>query len=208
MRSYLKTDFLRLITSWQFYGGILGIGLLYFFAGYQSRYFTDVYMSYFYNSFFSTAILAYAFCAMSFSGCFLEDRARSYWLLEIQRGNCRRYVWAKLFTCFLSGMLGGIFSMLSAYLSLYERHRIFTICAPVIGFYFVDNFLISTLKLPEFCSIWYLYGAGYSVFGNSARNLLFGIAVAVLVLLLLEHAAYKKIREEACGIYAKTNAHK
>ena len=46
-----------MITSWQFYAGILGIGVLYLFGGYQAKFITDVYISYFYNGWFSTAIM-------------------------------------------------------------------------------------------------------------------------------------------------------
>lgn len=254
MKRYLKTDFYRVITSWQFYAGILGIGLLYLFGGYQASYISDVYISYFYNGWFSTAIMAYAFCSMPFSGCFIEDSENRYWIHEIQKGSIRRYAWSKTLTCFFSGivtmvcgillfavilrlrvpfyqdhsfikdqrlqdtfgflinqntillyffcsaavcgMLGGIFAVLSAFFSLYEKYRLFTICAPVIGFYFLENFLTSNLHLPSFCNIWVIFGAGYSLFENWLWNIVYAVLVAALFVTVFGILIERKIKEE------------
>lgn len=261
MNRYLKTDIYRMVTSWQFYAGIIGIALLYLFGGYQATFITDVYMSYFYNGWFSTAIVAYAFCSMSFSGCFIEDSEHNFWFFGVQKGSIRCYAWSKTIVCFLGGVvtmvlgvlmfafllgfqvpfyqehsfmdaqrtadtfgfllyedtillyficsaaicgiLGGIFALLSAYLSLFEKYRLFTICAPVIGFYFIENFLTSNLGLPDFCNIWVIYGSGYSLFGNSWWNIAYGILLAFGIVIILGIMIEKKIRENICEIRNK-----
>ena len=265
MSRYLKTDFYRMITSWQFYAGILGIGVLYLFGGYQAKFITDVYISYFYNGWFSTAIMAYAFCSMSFSGCFIEDSEYRFWYLEVQKGNLKQYVWSKTLICFLSGVLtmivgillfafmlrlyvpfyqehsfleeqrmmdnfgfllypntillyficsaafcgilGGIFALLSAFLSLYEKYRLFTICAPVIGFYFLENFLVSNLQLPALFNIWVIYGSGYSLFGNSCWNIAYGLLIAVAFVVVLGILIERKLKEEVCEIHDRVKIH-
>lgn len=261
MYRYLKTDFYRMVTSWQFYAGILGIGVLYLFGGYQAAFITDVYISYFYNGWFSTAIMAYAFCSMSFSGCFIEDSEYQFWYLEVQKRNIKQYAWSKTLICFVSGVLtmifgillfvfmlhirvpfyqehsfiadqrtmdnfgellypetillyficsaafcgvlGGIFALLSAFLSLYEKYRLFTICVPVIGFYFLENFLISNLKMPNFLNIWVIYGSGYSLFGNSFWNIVYGLLVAMFFVIVLGFLVERKLKEDICNIHDK-----
>lgn len=262
MGRYLRTDFYRLLTSWQFYIGILGIGLLYLIGGYQVKYIHSVYDSYFYNGFFSTVIMAYAFCCIPFGGCFIEDSEHQYWIHELQKGSLRCYTWSKTITCFLSGvltmvcgillfvfvlrlrvpflqeeyivedqrradtfgffiysdsillyficsavlcgMLGGILTVLSAYLSLYEKNRLFTICVSVVGFYFLENFLTSNLELPEIFNLWVIYGAGYSLFGNSCQNIVYAILVATIFVCVFGILIERKLKEEICGIQDET----
>ncbi len=264
MVRYLKMDIYRMITSWQFYVGAIGIGFLYLFGGYQGRYIQSVYSSYFYNGFFSTAIMAYAFCCISFAGCFIEDSEYHYWNQVVQKGSLRCYAWSKTITCFLSGvftmvlgillfvfmlrlrvpflqeeyivggqregdtfgfliysdtvllyficsaafcgMLGGILAVVSAYLSLYEKNRLFTICIAVVGFYFLENFLTSNLDLPEFFNIWVIYGAGYSLFGNSCQNIVYAIFVAILFICVFGFFIEKKLKEEIRGLGDKARA--
>lgn len=261
MFRYLKMDICRMLTSWQFYAGILGIGFLYLLAGSQIQGAPDVYMSYFYNGFFSTAILAYAFCAVPFSGCLMEDAQNGYWLPAVQRGGVKDYVCSKVLVCFLSGivtmvlgillfvcllrtrlpflvenanvaamrqadtfgfllypdtillyficssavsgMLGGIFAVISAWLSLYERYRIFSICVPVIGFYFLENLMMGNLKLPDCFSIWVIYGACSSVFGNTSADLICAFLVAAVFLIMAGGRIQKKVKEDVCEYYGE-----
>ena len=259
---YLKTDFNRLITSWQFYGGIVGVSFLYLLAGLQLGYVSDVYSTYLFNGYYSTVILGYAFCAVPFSGCLIEDGEYDYWILQIQKGNLKEYVRSKVLTCFISGvltmvfgvllfalilwlrvplfrdsvnmdyireadsfgfliypqtimlyfacsagvngMLGGIFAAISAYLSLYEPHRILTISAPLAGFYFLENFLLGTLHLPEYFNIWVIYGAGFSMFGNTLLNVIYALGIAIFFLWTVEKLMCRKLRGEICEIRTKT----
>ncbi|MDO4261874.1 MAG: hypothetical protein Q4C82_07330 [Eubacteriales bacterium] len=104
----------------------------------------------------------------------------------------------------VNGTLGGILAAFSAYLSLYEPQRLLTLCAPLAGFYFLENFMIDTLALPECFNVWVVYGAGYSVFGNPLLNLVYGLTVTLLFWKLLETLIYRKVRDEICGITGKT----
>lgn len=248
----IKTDLWRLLSSAQFYCAIAGVTLLYLYGGRQAGYLSSVYQYYDFSGYFSTAILVYAFCAVAFSGCFIEDGEHQSWLLMIQRKGLKRYVRSKVLVCFLSGiitmivgvllfalimhtqrplleetealedlsrsdtfgvlirqrtiwlyficsasvtgMLGGIFSLLSAYLSLYEPHRLFAVSAPVVGFYFIVNFLTGNLGLPVYFNIWIIYGVGYSMFGNGLWNLLYALAVTAVAVAVLERLIFRKLR--------------
>lgn len=254
MVKYLKTDFYRIITSWRFYAGIVGTGLLYLLAGYQLGVVPNVYMSYLYNGFLSTAILAYVFCSVPFSGCFIEDREHGYWLPAIQKGSLRDYIYSKVLSCFLSGvltmvagtllfsfllrlrlpffqefegmdavrmadrfgflirektillyflcsaavngMLGGLFSVIAAFLSLYEPYRIFVICAPAVGFYFLENILINHMNLPYWMSIWGIFSPGYSMSGNLSKDLLLAFGITLLILTVVGFGIQRKVGEE------------
>ncbi len=262
MINYLKADCYRVITSREFYAGIVGIGILYLLSGFQGIIVTDVYMAYFYAGSFGTAISVYAFCAIPFSGCFIEDSENDFWFHYLQRGGIRKYVWSKILICFLSGIftmvlgilffvcmlsfylplysdltivpeqrimdsfgcliypntillyficsslisgiLGGVFAVFSSWLSLYEKHRVFTICAPLIGFYFIQNLCTNVLELPEIFNIWYIYGAGYSLFRNSCKNIIYAIFVTIIFLLLFGFAIVKKVEGEIRGSKYKT----
>ncbi|GHU41856.1 hypothetical protein FACS1894111_04820 [Clostridia bacterium] len=98
-----------------------------------------------------------------------------------------------------SGLLAGIFALLSAYCSLYEKNRLFTICAPLIGFYFLENFLTNGLHLPPLFNIWAIYTSGYSIFGNKAANIAYGIAVAIFAILGIGKLIEKKIERDLYG---------
>lgn len=257
MKNYFKTDMYRLLSSRQFVFGIAGIAVLYIVGAYQAIIVSNVYMAYFYNGWFSTATLAYAFCAISFSSCFVEDSEHNFWMQEIQRGCVKKYAWSKVIVCFLSGiltmvagillfvlimhtwmpwvpeesflqnqrimdtfgfllypqtillyflcsaiksgMLGGIFALLSAYISLYEKNRLFTICAPVVGYYFIENLLIANLKLPTYFDLLVIYGQGYTLFENKVWDIIYAAFVGLLVMLILGVMIKKKIRREICG---------
>lgn len=258
MRRFLKADFYRLLTSGQFYIGILGIALVYLICGYQATYLVDVYASYFYNGWFSTAIIIYAFCAVAFSGCFLEDSEHAFWYQIIQRGTIRKYVWSKVIVCFMgavlvsvlgvllfslilrtqipfvseinpfidvqreydkfgfllypnrivwyflcasamNGLLGGIFALLSAYLSLYEKNRIFTISAPVVGFYFLENFFTNNLQLPDTFDIWCIFNSQINLFEKKWMDIVYAIGVSLVAVVILEKLTQRKIVREVYG---------
>lgn len=261
MIKYMKADLYRLFSSSQFWFGVLGIALLYILGAYQAVIVSNVYIAYFYNGWFSTVIMAYAFCAVSFAGCFVEDCEQGFWVQAVQRGNIYVYTWSKALVCFFSGvltmvcgillfalitniwlpwvpdetflqaqrttdtfgillkeqtilvyfacsavksgMLGGIFALLSAYVSLYEKNRLFTICAPVAGYYFIENLLISNMKLPSYFDLLMIYGQGYSLFSNKIWDIFYAIFVSGIVLTVLGWMISKKVRSEISG----TNSH-
>ena len=254
MLRYLLVDFYRMITAWQFWCGSLGVGVTLTFSGLQAGRIADVYSAYLYNGMFSTYILCFAFCALSFSGCFVEDGEYGYWNLVVQKGGLSKYVWSKICTCFISGIatmvlgmiiflillslkvplymdyswlvyerpedtfgfliyedtivlyficsalksgvLGGLFAVLSAFLTLFERNRLFTISVPIVGYYFIENTVSNILRLPDICNIWLIYSAGYSLFHDTIKDIVYAILAAGLVIITIEYFVERKLRRE------------
>lgn len=254
MGRYLKTDFYRLVSSRQFYIGIIGMAILYYASGFQTT-FQDICASYTYTGMFSTAILAYAFCAIPFSGCYVEDEENHFWYLAVQKGTIKKYVWSKVLVCFfgavltmvigvtlfaltlhmrfpfilgddpistqlrevdsfgfllykdtallyfmgsagMKGLLGGVFALLSAYLSLYEKNRLFTICIPAIGYYFFENFLTNTLRLPDMVDLQVIFSSDLSLFENSFLDISYAVVVAFIALAGIGILTVKKVEGE------------
>lgn len=257
MKRYLKTDFYRMISSRQFYIAIVGIAFLYYMSGFQFA-FQDVCASYTYTKMLSIAILAYAFCAIPFSGCYVEDEENHFWYLAVQKGTIRKYVWSKVVVCFLgavlsmilgvalfagalhiryplvsdnaiavqlrevdafgfllykdtaflyfvcsagmNGLLGGIFALLSAYLSLYEKNRLFTICIPIIGYYFFENFFTNTLNMPDSANLDVIFSSDLSLFQNTLLDVFYAVVIAVIALVMIGILTVKKIEREIYGV--------
>lgn len=247
-------DFYRMITTWQFWCGSLGVGVTLTLSGFQAGRVADAYSAYLYNGMFSTYIFCFAFCALSFSGCFVEDGEYGYWNLAIQKGGLSKYVWSKICTCFISGiatmvlgiiifllllslkvplymdyswlvferpedtfgfliyedtivlyficsavksgMLGGLFAVLSAFLTLFERNRLFTISVPIVGYYFIENTVSNILKLPSICNIWLIYSAGHSLFHNTLLDMAYAVLAAGFVIITIEYFVERKLRRE------------
>lgn len=257
MGRYLKTDFYRMVSSRQFYIAIFGMTILYYMSGFQFT-FQDVCASYTCTKMLSVAILAYAFCAIPFSGCYVEDEENHFWYLAIQKGTIKKYVWSKVVVCFLgavltmiigvtlfavvlhmhfpfvlddnaitvqlrdvdafgfllykdtallyficsagmNGLLGGVFALLSAYLSLYEKNRLFTICAPIIGYYFLENFLTNTLNMPDSANLAVIFSSDLSLFQDTLLDVFYAIVVAVIALVIIGILTVKKIEREIHG---------
>ena len=99
----------------------------------------------------------------------------------------------------MCGLLGGIFALLSAYLSLYERNRLFTICAPVIGVYFINNFLTDTLHLPDAANILAIFDAEQAIFEARWLNIAYAVVVALAAFLVIGALTEKKIEREIYG---------
>lgn len=101
---YLKTDSYRVITSWQFYVGILLAAFASLISGWG--YFGgSVVNGFHYMSWRSTYIMVYAFAAIPFAGAFIEDEEHKFGSLSVLRGSLKKYVWSKVLVCFLSSLL-------------------------------------------------------------------------------------------------------
>lgn len=256
MGRYLKIDFYRLVTSHQFYIGIVGMAVLYYLASFQFVFF-DVGTPYICIKMSSVAIIAYAFCAVPFSGCYIEDEENHFWYLAVQKGSIKKYAWSKTLICFfgavltmmigvalfalimqtqvplflddgiiidlreadafgfllyhdtaffyficsagLNGLLGGIFALLSAYLSLYEKNRLFTICAPIIGYYFIENFLTETLNLPDLADLEVIFSSDLSLFDNVFLDVSYAVVAAAAALIIIGILTVRKIEREIHG---------
>lgn len=257
MGKYLKTDFYRLISSKQFYIGIIGLAVLYYASGFQFG-FQEICASYICTKMSSVAILAYAFCAVPFSGCYVEDEENHFWYSAVQRGSIKKYAWSKVLVCFagavlamvigtalfvlilsihypmvldegavsvqlrevdafgfllhdgtafwyficsagMNGLLGGIFALLSAYLSLYEKNRLFTICTPVIGYYFLENFLTDVLHMPNAASLEVIFSSDISLFNNTLLDVVYALMAALIALSGIGTLTVRKIKREIHG---------
>ena len=101
-------------------------------------------------------------------------------------------------SAWMCGLMGGLFALLSAYLSLYERNRMFTICAPVIGVYFIDNFLTGTLHLPNEAKILAIFDSDKALFETRWMNIAYA-AVVALVAFVVIGTLTERLREKYMG---------
>lgn len=93
----------------------------------------------------------------------------------------------------LSGMLAGLLSLLAMYLSLFIRNRLFVVCVPMIGHYFVDNYIVNWLKLPDWLSISYIFTSEIKLWQNPYFSVLYSWGIACAGIILFTALIEKKI---------------
>ena len=142
-------------------------------------------------------ILSFRYPLLSEKNAFLPDRLTwSNFGFLLHDGTALLYFICAAWMC---GLLGGIFALLSAYLSLYERNRLFIICAPVIGVYFINNFLTDTLHLPDAANILAIFDAEQAIFEARWLNIAYAVVVALAAFLVIGALTEKKIEREIYG---------
>ena len=104
MKSYLKMDFYRMLTSKYFGIGILGVVGVYGFSLVQLKS-QDVYLLNYYIKFYSTYMLLLIFGAVVYSNAMMEDLEYKNYYLQIQKGSFRKYIWSKVITAFISAVI-------------------------------------------------------------------------------------------------------
>ena len=104
MKSYLKMDFYRMLTSKYFGIGILGVVGVYGFSLVQLKS-QDVYLLNYYIKFYSTYMLLLIFGAVAYSNAMMEDLEYKNYYLQIQKGSFRKYIWSKVITAFISAVI-------------------------------------------------------------------------------------------------------
>lgn len=95
MKSYLKMDFYRMLTSKYFGIGILGVVGVYGLSLMQLKS-QDVYLLNYYIKFYSTYMLLLIFGAVAYSNAMMEDLEYKNYYLQIQKGSFRKYIWSKV----------------------------------------------------------------------------------------------------------------
>lgn len=104
VKSYLKMDFYRMLTSKYFGIGILGVVGVYGFSLVQLKS-QDVYLLNYYIKFYSTYMLLLIFGAVVYSNAMMEDLEYKNYYLQIQKGSFRKYIWSKVITAFISAVI-------------------------------------------------------------------------------------------------------
>lgn len=153
MKSYLKMDFYRMLTSKYFGIGILGVVGVYGFLLVQLKS-QDVYLLNYYIKFYSTYMLLLIFGAVAYSNAMMEDLEYKNYYLQIQKGSFRKYIWSKVITAFISAV---IVMVLGTSIFCLMAHFKMPLLSPDNDMleYLADGDYLSQLITPE-TIFWYL----------------------------------------------------
>lgn len=153
MKSYLKMDFYRMLTSKYFGIGILGVVGVYGFSLVQLKS-QDVYLLNYYIKFYSTYMLLLIFGAVVYSNAMMEDLEYKNYYLQIQKGSFRKYIWSKVITAFISAV---IVMVLGTSVFCLMAHFKMPLLSPDNDMleYLADGDYLSQLITPE-TIFWYL----------------------------------------------------
>ncbi|MBO5303509.1 MAG: hypothetical protein J6A92_05610 [Lachnospiraceae bacterium] len=95
----------------------------------------------------------------------------------------------------MMGLLGGMLSLVSMWLSLIVKNRMFAICFPIIGYYFAVNYLSGLFGMESVLfdiNGIYLYFC-YVFEGKPIYSFLYAVFLAVCVSLVLEKGIYQRV---------------
>ena len=153
MKSYLKMDFYRMLTSKYFGIGILGVVGVYGLSLVQLKS-QDVYLLNYYIKFYSTYMLLLIFGAVAYSNAMMEDLEYKNYYLQIQKGSFRKYIWSKVITAFISAV---IVMVLGTSIFCLMAHFKMPLLSPDNDMleYLADGDYLSQLITPE-TIFWYL----------------------------------------------------
>lgn len=153
MKSYLKIDFYRMLTSKYFGIGILGVVGVYGLSLMQLKS-QDVYLLNYYIKFYSTYMLLLIFGAVAYSNAMMEDLEYKNYYLQIQKGSFRKYIWSKVITAFISAV---IVMVLGTSIFCLMAHFKMPLLSPDNDMleYLADGDYLSQLITPE-TIFWYL----------------------------------------------------
>lgn len=153
MKSYLKMDFYRMLTSKYFGIGILGVVGVYGLSLMQLKS-QDVYLLNYYIKFYSTYMLLLIFGAVVYSNAMMEDLEYKNYYLQIQKGSFRKYIWSKVITAFISAV---IVMVLGTSIFCLMAHFKMPLLSPDNDMleYLADGDYLSQLITPE-TIFWYL----------------------------------------------------
>lgn len=153
VKSYLKMDFYRMLTSKYFGIGILGVVGVYGFSLVQLKS-QDVYLLNYYIKFYSTYMLLLIFGAVVYSNAMMEDLEYKNYYLQIQKGSFRKYIWSKVITAFISAV---IVMVLGTSIFCLMAHFKMPLLSPDNDMleYLADGDYLSQLITPE-TIFWYL----------------------------------------------------
>lgn len=153
VKSYLKMDFYRMLTSKYFGIGILGVVGVYGLSLMQLKS-QDVYLLNYYIKFYSTYMLLLIFGAVAYSNAMMEDLEYKNYYLQIQKGSFRKYIWSKVITAFISAV---IVMVLGTSIFCLMAHFKMPLLSPDNDMleYLADGDYLSQLITPE-TIFWYL----------------------------------------------------
>lgn len=153
VKSYLKMDFYRMLTSKYFGIGILGVVGVYGLSLMQLKS-HDVYLLNYYIKFYSTYMLLLIFGAVAYSNAMMEDLEYKNYYLQIQKGSFRKYIWSKVITAFISAV---IVMVLGTSIFCLMAHFKMPLLSPDNDMleYLADGDYLSQLITPE-TIFWYL----------------------------------------------------
>lgn len=153
MKSYLKMDFYRLLTSKYFGIGILGVVGVYGLSLMQLKS-QDVYLLNYYIKFYSTYMLLLIFGAVAYSNAMMEDLEYKNYYLQIQKGSFRKYIWSKVITAFISAVIVMVLGTSIFCLMAHFKMPLLSLDNDMLE-YLADGDYLSQLITPE-TIFWYL----------------------------------------------------
>lgn len=102
-----------------------------------------------------------------------------------------------LATACLTGMFGGLLSIIAMYLSFFVKSRLYVICIPMIAHYFIDNYILDWLRLPDEFRITLAFISDASVWAqNPVRAVLYACLISGAGIMIFSLLITKRIRKE------------
>lgn len=103
----------------------------------------------------------------------------------------------------LRGLLAGILSLVSVYISLYVKNRLFTLTVPVVAYFFLVNYLITGLGLSDMFNVCYIFEPQGGIFADSIWQIPYALGISAVTVLifaiLIERKIHTEIRSEKKG---------
>lgn len=96
----------------------------------------------------------------------------------------------------LIGMFGGLLALISMYLSLFLKNKLFVICFPMMGHYFIDNYIINWLQLPAYFSPVYTFNSEAGAWDDPLTSFLYACSVSLMGIAIVTLFITSKIRKD------------
>lgn len=102
-----------------------------------------------------------------------------------------------LATACLTGMLGGLLSIIAMYLSFFVKSRLYVICIPMIAHYFIDNYILNWLRLPDGFSLVLVFASDAGLWVHEpVKAILYACLISVAGIVIFSLLITKRIRKE------------
>lgn len=100
----------------------------------------------------------------------------------------------------LTGMFGGLLSILAMYLSLFVKNKLYVISIPMIAHYFIDNYILNWLKLPYYFSPVYIFSSEMGAWEySSVKSVLYACGVSAVGIVVFTLLITKRVGKELQG---------
>lgn len=128
------------------------------------------------------------------------DISDSVYQSAIQSGSFREviknnhfYLYAFLFSIQL-GMLIGILSLVSVYISLYISNKLLVLSIPVMAYYFIVQYTAEIFPKNKMLNINLVYGGTSNLFDNDILSFMYAVFLTIIVSVILACLIYLKLK--------------